>query len=307
MTAAALVLGAISIGTVVAIREPAPRAFAFKPVTFRRGHVSGAAFAPDGRSVLYTAAWDNGPRRLFLTSPLSPESRALALDGYGLVSVSSLGELALLEADGTLPIAGGSLARVPMNGGAPKAFERNVMSADWAPDGQLAVARMIDGTTRLELPSGSVRHQTAGWISGVRVSPQGDFIAFLEHPLRHDNRGTLKLMPTAVEASDRLGLQIVGGPTWLRLDYPVVTGVRFSETFPFNTANFTGADTARGDAWGTGLMVGGDLMWRWRQRVGIGVGPAFRHVSVDVTAAPERRVTVDAGRLRAHAGVRLVF
>lgn len=201
VTGAALVLGAISIGTVIAVREPAPRAFAFKPVTFRRGHVSGAAFAPDGRSVLYTAAWDNGPRRLFLTSPLSPESRALGLDGYGLVSVSRLGELALLEADGTLPIAGGSLARVPMNGGAPKPFERNVMSADWAPDGRLAVARMADGTTRLEFPSGFVLHQTSGWISGVRVSPGGAFVAFLEHPLRHDNRGTLKLVSTAAEAS----------------------------------------------------------------------------------------------------------
>lgn len=195
--AAALVLGAmISIGTVVAVREPAPRAFAFKPVTFRRGQVSGARFAPDGRSVLYTAAWDDGLRRLFLTSPLSPESRALGLDGYGLVSISRSGELALLQADGTLPIAGGSLARVPMNGGAPKAVEQNVMSADWAPDGQLAIARMLDGTTRLEFPPGSVRHQTSGWISSVRVSPRGDFVAFLEHPLRHDNRGTLKLVAT---------------------------------------------------------------------------------------------------------------
>lgn len=200
VTAASLVLCAISIGTLIAVRETAPRAFAFKPVTFRRGHVSGAAFAPDGRSVLYTAAWDNGPRQLFLTSPLSPESRALGLDGYGLVSVSRVGELALLEADGTLPIAGGSLARVPMNGGAPKAFERNVMAADWAPDGRLAVARMIDGTTRLEFPSGSVVHQTSGWISGVRVSPRGAFVAFLEHPLRHDNRGTLKIVSTATEA-----------------------------------------------------------------------------------------------------------
>lgn len=220
--AAALVLGAISLGTVVAIREPAPRTFAFKPVTFRRGHVSGAAFAPDGRSVLYTAAWDNGPRQLFLTSPLSPESRALGLDGYGLVSVSKSGELALLEADGTLPIAGGSLARVPMNGGAPKTFERNVMSADWAPDGQLAVARMIDGTTRLEFPPGSVLHQTAGWISGVRVSPTGDFVAFLEHPLRHDNRGTLKIVSTPAVRSEAppiaravtLEWMSIGGVAW---------------------------------------------------------------------------------------------
>lgn len=107
--------------------------------------------------------------------------------------------------------------------------------------------------------------------------------------------------------TERLGLHIVGGPLWLRLDYPVVTGVRFSETFPFDAATFTGADTVPGESWGTGLTVGADVGWRWRGHVGIGAGVAFRHVSVNVGGAPDRRVAVDAGRIRALAGVRLSY
>lgn len=110
-----------------------------------------------------------------------------------------------------------------------------------------------------------------------------------------------------VPITQRLDLHVTGGPLWLRLDYPVVTGVRFAETFPFNTASFTGADTASGDAWGTGLTVGAEVGWRWRRHLGFASGVAFRHVSVGVAATTDRRVTVDAGRLRAHAGVRLSY
>src|SRR5439155_17488890 len=61
----------------VAFRRSSAAAFQFQQVTFRRGQVWGARFAPDGRAILYTANWDNGARQLFLTNPFSPESREL--------------------------------------------------------------------------------------------------------------------------------------------------------------------------------------------------------------------------------------
>src|SRR5216683_1499579 len=115
--AAAAVAGlavAVSV-TVVAFRRSPPPTFQFRQVTFRHGQVSGARFAPDGHAILYTASWDNGPRRLFLTNPYSPESRPLGLDDLRVVAVSRSGELALLSTDGTGPINGGTLSRVPMN------------------------------------------------------------------------------------------------------------------------------------------------------------------------------------------------
>lgn len=179
--------------TVVAFRFPRHAGFQFRQVTFRHGQVAGARFAPDGHAILYTASWDNEPRRLFLTNPYSPESRGLGLDDLRLAAVSRSGELALLSTDGTGPISGGALSRVPMNGGSPMTVDRNIMSADWSSDGRLAVVRAIDGVNRLEFPVGRVLHQTAGWISSLRVAPHDDRIAFIEHPVRHDNRGTVKL------------------------------------------------------------------------------------------------------------------
>jgi DNA-binding winged helix-turn-helix (wHTH) protein/WD40 repeat protein len=189
-----LVLVMTMLGTVLALRRPSSPDFRFRQVTFRRGQVWGARFAPDGRGILYTANFDNGPRRLFLTNPVSPESRALGFDDLRLVSVSRTGELALMSFDGTMPITGGALSRVPMNGGAPLPVARNVMSADWSPDGRLVIVRAIDGSNQLEFPAGEVLHKTSGWISSVRVSPTGERIAFIEHPVRHDNRGAVRLV-----------------------------------------------------------------------------------------------------------------
>lgn len=184
---------AISV-TAVAFRHPSPSGFQFRQITFRHGQVAGARFAPDGHAILYTASWDNGPRRLYLTNPYSPESRSLGLDDLRLAAVSGTGELALLSTDGTGPISGGTLSRVPMNGGSPSPVDRNIMSADWSADGRLAVARAIDGVNQLEFPIGRVRHKTSGWISSIRVAPRGDRLAFIEHPVRHDNRGTIKFI-----------------------------------------------------------------------------------------------------------------
>src|SRR5207245_7552243 len=39
----------------------------------------------------------------------------------------------------------------------------------------------------------NVLYKTPGWMSSIRVAPQGDSIAFLEHPVRHDDRGAVKL------------------------------------------------------------------------------------------------------------------
>ena len=199
-TAMAAALGAavVAVAGIVALLlvwRSSPVAFRFRQVTFRHGQIWGARFAPDGQSIVYTANWDNGPRQLFQTNAVSPESRLLGFKDLRLVSVSRAGELALMSFDGTLPITGGVLSRVPINGGAPLTVDRNVMSADWSPDGhRLALVHAVEGTNRLEFPPGTVLHETSGWISSVRMSPSGDRLSFIEHPVRNDNRGFVKVL-----------------------------------------------------------------------------------------------------------------
>src|SRR6266545_3723236 len=46
----------------------------FRRLTFRRGYVFSARFAPDGQTVVYGASWNGLPVQLFSTRPGSPES-----------------------------------------------------------------------------------------------------------------------------------------------------------------------------------------------------------------------------------------
>ncbi|HXL15752.1 MAG TPA: hypothetical protein VN972_06695, partial [Methylomirabilota bacterium] len=86
-------------------------------------------------------------------------------------------------------------ARVPLAGGAPREILAGVMGADWSPDGSsLAIGHDVEGKFRLEYPIGTVLFETRGWITHPRVSPQGDKVAFLFHPTRGDDRGTVMIV-----------------------------------------------------------------------------------------------------------------
>ena len=149
----------------------------YHQLTFRRGMVRSARFTPNGQSVVYGAAWEGKPTELFITSPESPQSRSLERHGEELMSISSTGDIALLtnvNVTGTYTQAG-TLARMPINGGDPRDILDGVQWADWSPDGkQLAIVRDMGGKNRLEFPIGKVIHETPGWISHPRVSPDGE-------------------------------------------------------------------------------------------------------------------------------------
>ena len=63
-------------------------------LTFRRGFVTGARFAPDGQTIVYSASWDGKPSEIFTTRVGSTESRPLGIEG-GDPRVSSTGEMAI--------------------------------------------------------------------------------------------------------------------------------------------------------------------------------------------------------------------
>jgi Tol biopolymer transport system component len=75
----------------------------------------------------------------------------------------------------------GTLARLSLTGGVPKEIMERVEAADWGPDGSLAISYHAQGKARLEFPIGTLRYESATWISHVRVSPKGDRVAFIDH------------------------------------------------------------------------------------------------------------------------------
>jgi serine/threonine protein kinase/Tol biopolymer transport system component len=172
----------------------------YRQLTFRRGSIRAARFAPDGQTILYSAAWQGNPVDVFTARPEAPESRSMGLSRTQLMSISPTSEMAVLlnsKAIGAW-VSMGTLARAPLSGGAPREVLEQVQWADWAPDGtSLAVVRDMDGRNRLELPVGKPLYQTGGWIGHPRVSPKGDYVAFADHPQQGDDGGSLAIVDLA--------------------------------------------------------------------------------------------------------------
>jgi Tol biopolymer transport system component len=156
-----------------------------------------ARFAPDGQTVVYSAAWEGNPVEVFAARPESPESRLLGLARTEILGISARGEMAVsLGPHLSGPYTSiGTLAQLPLAGGAPREMLEEVQWADWSPDGSnLLVVRVAGGRNRLEFPIGKVLFESGGWISHPRISPRGDMVAFLDHPQPGDDGGLVAVV-----------------------------------------------------------------------------------------------------------------
>ena len=160
-----------------ATSAPTPR---FIPVTFRAGTLTAARFAPDGDTIVYSAAWGGDPYGLFMTRRDSVESRRLDVPDAKLLGLSSSGDLAFLRGPhGALRLlsgGAGTLLRVSISGGGPRELLDDVFAADWKPGGSdLAVVRR----GQVEFPLGT-RIYGQHEFRHVRISPDGQRLALVE-------------------------------------------------------------------------------------------------------------------------------
>ena len=206
LTLAALVVAAAAIGATGFVggrlNVSPPTAVSFTPLTYQDQTIFRGLFAPDGKTIVFSATLDGLTNNveLFTLSTEYPEPRPLGLRNTQLLSVSSKGELAVLTKVRFLGhrLFDGTLARAPLGGGAPREILEHVREADWSPDGEtLAIIREVNGRDRLEFPIGKVLYESSGYLSDLRVSPTGDRIAFLDHPVRYDDRGGVAVVDLA--------------------------------------------------------------------------------------------------------------
>ena len=178
---------------------PPPSVASYEQITFRRGTIHNAKFAPDGQ-VVYSAAWEGNQPELFTTSTTARGSASTGIHDADIESISRSGELLLVMNRHFVRafVQPGTLARSPLSGSAPRPTLENVQDADWGPDGNsIAVARYVAQRFRLEFPVGKVLYETDGWISYPRVSPKGNMVAFLDHSVFGDDRGTVAVVDLA--------------------------------------------------------------------------------------------------------------
>lgn len=190
----------------------------FHEVTFRSGTIWAARFAPDGQSIVYGAAWDGQPQEIFSTRFDSTDSRPIGLPSTQILSISSKGEMAisLHPTDTAAFLQSGTLARVPLAGGAPREVLDDVFWADWAPDGQsLAVVRYSPARIpHLEFPVGKSIYEPQGWVSHVRFSPLGDWIAIADHVPGGDDGRVVIIDPLGNHKASSSFYSSVEGLAW---------------------------------------------------------------------------------------------
>jgi hypothetical protein len=155
--------------------------------------VGAARFAPDGQVIVYGAAWDADPYRLYETRLGGGQSRLLDLNPGDLLAMSANGKLAVSlnrePFDSWLPR--GVYAEVDLTGGAPRARAENVVAVEFGHDEEpIAIVRRVEGQSELEYPIGTVIHRDSV-IGPPRVSPEGDRICFQTsyNSLRSAERG----------------------------------------------------------------------------------------------------------------------
>jgi eukaryotic-like serine/threonine-protein kinase len=184
LAGATALLVASWIGIYLFAHRRAPTNPTFHEITFRNGTIWDARFAPDGQTIVYGANWEGAPAELFNTRFDSTDSRSVGLPSAQILSISSKGEMAisLHAAPYSAFTMKGTLARVPLVGGAPREVLDAVEWADWGPDGEsFAVIRPTPGGNRLEYPIGNIIYSPQAWVSHVRFSPNGEYLAIADH------------------------------------------------------------------------------------------------------------------------------
>jgi eukaryotic-like serine/threonine-protein kinase len=168
----------------------------YKQLTFESGYAGPARFSRDGNTIIYSAAWNGGPVQLYSQRVNSNQPQSLKLDAE-VLGIADTSETAVILKRRFLGswLQSGTLARLPLDGGTPRPILDDVYAADISHDGKdFAVVRASSGKQRLEFPIGKVLFQSEGWLSDVRISPDGKQIAFYEHPISPDDGGYLTVV-----------------------------------------------------------------------------------------------------------------
>jgi Outer membrane protein beta-barrel domain len=165
------------------------------------------------------------------------------------------------------------------------------------------------------------KHLTAGVVVSA-FSDTGDATvkATLPHPFVDNTprniegvattkRQELSVSPTVgwiLPLSSSVRLAVNAGPAVMTVKQQFATAVKFSETYPYDTAAFTSADLTESSKTAVGLFVGADVAWMFSKHVGVGGAIQLARATMDLKVS-DRTVSIDAGGTQAGGGVRFVF
>ena len=126
-------------------------------------------------------------------------------------------------------------------------------------------------------------------------------------PMTRGEIGAHALIGWMLRPTRRVRVMVTAGPSYISAKQPIVTEVAFTETYPYDTAQFTGVRPTESLRGAPGFNAGADVFWKFGKNTGVGGLVQFTHARVRVPANAGRSVRFDAGGGQVAAGLRFLF
>lgn len=104
-----------------------------------------------------------------------------------------------------------------------------------------------------------------------------------------------------------LAVTLFGGPTWFNASQDLVTDIRFDQAYPYDTATYSGANTAELSASAIGAHAGADVAYYFSERIGVGGMVRFSGGSVEFDYPDGGTFKNNVGGLHTVGGLRIRF
>ena len=160
-----------------------------------------------------------------------------------------------------------------------------------------------------------------GGVAVTSTSQSLDVTGRIPHPFQfnqpRDVEGTASGLPRVetlaafevswlVALARRVDMFVFGGPAYISVRQDMATRIQFTESYPYDTATFTGVETASVSGGAIGATAGVDVSYLVTKRFGI--GGEVRYSYAPSTLKPSTQpATVGLGGLQAAFGARILF
>jgi hypothetical protein len=168
----------------------------------------------------------------------------------------------------------GGYVRLWRNLGAGVAFTTSKDDRDLAIDGSIPHPLLFSRNRAVEGTAAGTREERAVHIQAAYLLPVGK----------------------------KMEVIVFGGPSFFTVKQSVVTGINYSDAYPYDEASFTSADVASEEEKKTGFNLGFDVGYYFTKNLGVGGIVRFSQTKVTFS-----RGEVDAGGVTVGGGVRLRF
>lgn len=110
-----------------------------------------------------------------------------------------------------------------------------------------------------------------------------------------------------IPLNTHLSVAVFGGPTYFSVKQDIVQSIRYSESYPYDTASFTGVNVTSESKNKLGFNAGADVTYMFSAVVGVGGVVRFSRATMDFSGGDGSTLSVDVGGVQAGGGIRLRF